>query len=83
VFDPGSAGETFNVGGNPTGNDPGQTVGQGNTTSGTGGSYVPVNQVIADYLAQATSALDQADIPPSMRALIQAYFDALAAGTGP
>jgi hypothetical protein len=77
VFDPGTPGETENAGGNPSGDDPGQTVGTGNTTSSAGGSFVPLSRVIAAYETQATAALDRADVAPSVRALVRSYFDLL------
>jgi len=41
-------------------------------------AQVPVADVLPRYQAEATRALGQLDIPPSQRALVQAYFDALA-----
>lgn len=79
VFDPG---DELDAGGSNTGTDPGQTVGRGNTGSSRGGSHVPYGRVLADYEARATRALDRADVPPSLRALVRAYFDNLA-GRGP
>jgi hypothetical protein len=78
VFDPGSPGDQLNTDGNANGNDPGSTIGQGNAASGSGQGFVPVAQILAGFQAQLTAALEQADIPPSTRALIQSYFDALA-----
>jgi hypothetical protein len=83
IFDPGTPGEQIDAGGRPTGNDPGQTTGQGDTTSRAGGAYVPVADVLADYQARATEALESTDIPPSLRALVRDYFDRLATGNGP
>ena len=78
VFDPGAEGEQLDAGGDPTGRDPGETVGRSDTGSGTGASFVPLADVLADYENRATRTLERADIPPSVRALVRAYFDALA-----
>jgi hypothetical protein len=80
IFDPGTEGDRLDTPGTRTGDDPGQTAGRGNTSSNRGGAYVPLADVVADYEAQATEALGRADIPPSLRALVRAYFDQLAAG---
>ena len=50
--------------------------GQGPTLAG--GTFVPLSDALPRYRAEATRALDTLDIPPSLRALIRAYFDALA-----
>jgi hypothetical protein len=75
VFDPG---EQLDAGGTATGNDPGQTVGQGSASSGQNGARVPVADVLGDYEERATRALERADIPPSLRDFVRAYFDNLA-----
>jgi hypothetical protein len=79
VYDPG---EQLDAGGAGSGDDPGQTVGEGDTGSGRGGAHVPYGEVLADYEQRATRALDRAAVPPSLRALVRAYFDNLA-GRGP
>jgi hypothetical protein len=83
VFDPGTEGDELNTDGTPSGNDPGETVGRGNTASSAGGTFVPLGEVLAGYQARATAALDRTDIPPSVRVLVRAYFDRLSTGAGP
>jgi hypothetical protein len=47
---------------------------------------VPLADALSSYAQEATTALDATAVPPSVRALVVAYFDALqgrvAAATG-
>ena len=36
-----------------------------------------MSDVLDDYLRQATDAMDNASVPPSLRALVLAYFNLL------
>ncbi|MGH9243683.1 MAG: hypothetical protein ACRD29_05070, partial [Acidimicrobiales bacterium] len=83
IFDPGTPGDELDTGGTPTGTDPGETTGRGNTSSQAGGSYVPWGDVFSGYQRQATEALDRTSIPPSLRVLVREYFDRLATGNQP
>ena len=74
-------GDQIDAGGSSSGDDPGETVGEGDTGSGRGAAHVPYGEVLAEYEARATRALDRADVPPSLRALVRAYFDRLAGRT--
>jgi hypothetical protein len=40
---------------------------------------VPYAQVLPEYLNQAADALGELRLPPSMRGIVQTYFDLLAA----
>jgi hypothetical protein len=53
-------------------------VGDGPTTGGA--ARVPVADVIDRYARQATTAVDRAGIPPSVRDLVRDYFERLAGG---
>ncbi len=57
--------------------DAGETVGRGDTASGRGPARVPAAEVLDSYERRAITALERADVPPSVRALVRAYFDAL------
>jgi hypothetical protein len=77
VFDPtGEDGEDIDVGGAGSG-DPGETIGKGNGGSTAGQARTPLSKALARYQRQATRAIERGDLPPSMRSLIQAYFDQL------
>ena len=43
-------------------------------------AFSNVGSQLPRYLEMASRALDRAEIPPSLRAFIRAYFDRLAAG---
>ena len=53
---------------------------EGPTTRGE--SVVPYAQVLPEYLNQAADALGELQLPPSMRGIVQAYFDRLAEEAG-
>jgi hypothetical protein len=76
LYDPkGTNGETLNTGG--SGNGESETVGKGNGQSGRGASFIPLSEALRRYQSQATAATDRGDLPPSLRALVRAYFDRL------
>jgi hypothetical protein len=54
-------------------------VGRGDAPTQTGQSIVPYSQVLPQYLNDAADALGQLRLPPSMRGIVQTYFDHLAA----
>ena len=56
----------------------GDVVGRGDAPTARGESVVPYAQVLPEYLNQAADALGQAQLPPSMRSIVQSYFDLLA-----
>ena len=78
IFDPvhGSGGDTETVGGG-SGSGQGGTIGTTNGQTNSGSSNVPVADVIDDYTRQATDAMNNPAVPPSVRALVLAYFDQL------
>lgn len=78
IFDPvhGTGGDTATVGGG-TGNGQGGTIGKTNGQTNNGSSNVPVADVIDDYTRQATDAMNNPTVPPSVRALVLAYFNQL------
>ncbi|MGH9285485.1 MAG: hypothetical protein ACRD0M_07400 [Acidimicrobiales bacterium] len=80
VFDPppaSTAGAQLNAGG--AGNEgPSETVGRTDGPSRAGAALVPVASVLPRYAAEATRALETLSLPPSLRALVRAYFDGLA-----
>jgi hypothetical protein len=79
VYDPnrkGTDGDQLNVTGRP-GNGQSQVVGQGNLTDPVNAPLVPLAQAFPRYREQASEALSRLDIPPSMRAVVRAYFDSL------
>ncbi|HEV8639215.1 MAG TPA: hypothetical protein VG370_33830, partial [Chloroflexota bacterium] len=70
-------GEQINVGGKP-GEGPDRTIGKGQGPTLSGATRVPLQQALPRYRSEATRALDILDIPPSLRALVRAYFESLA-----
>jgi hypothetical protein len=80
VFDPadgGSVSEVVQVG-IDGGSGQGQIIGKGEAPTQTGQSVVPYAQVLPQYLNQAADALGELQLPPSMRGIVQTYFDLLA-----
>ena len=79
VFDPvlSGDGETGTVGGG-TGGDS-ETVGTGAGATESGSRNVALSDALPQYTAEATQALDATAVPPSVRSLVLAYFDSLAA----
>ena len=78
IFDPahGTGGETGSVGGG-SGNGQGGTIGSSDGQTNNGSANVPVSDVIDDYTQQATDAMNNPAVPPSIRALVLAYFNQL------
>lgn len=56
----------------------GEIVGRGEAPTERGQSVVPYAQVLPEYLNEAADALSTLNLPPSMRAIVQSYFDQLA-----
>lgn len=80
VFDPADRGTLSDVlqVGIDGGSGEGQIIGKGEAPTQTGQSVVPYSQVLPEYLNQAADALDELQLPPSMRGIVQTYFDLLA-----
>jgi hypothetical protein len=57
----------------------GQLTGKGDAPTHRGESVVPYTEVLPDYLNQAADALSTLEVPPSMRQIVESYFDGLAA----
>jgi hypothetical protein len=55
----------------------GEIEGREEGPTGRGYAHVPLNRAYPYYRERASEALDTLDIPPSMRSLVRAYFDAL------
>jgi hypothetical protein len=75
----GTAGDQLNATGQ-LGDGPTQAAGKGNGPSTVRAGQVPLAQVLPRYQAEATAAVARLNLPPSQRALVQAYFSALAGG---
>lgn len=56
----------------------GSILGRADAPTTRGQSVVPYAQVLPEYLNQAADALGQLQLPPSMRGIVQTYFDLLA-----
>jgi hypothetical protein len=80
VYDPiaGGDGEQINLGGRP-GQGPTTAAGRGQGQHRASGAQVPLERALPYYRAEATRALDSLNLPPSLRALVRAYFDSLGA----
>jgi hypothetical protein len=57
----------------------GEIIGKGEAPTRRGDSVVPYAQVLPQYMNDAADALDELALPPSMKSIVQAYFDLLAA----
>jgi hypothetical protein len=82
VFEPppaGSDGQQLNAAG-PQGQGPSQAAGKADGPTQRNSAQVPLADVLPRYAAEATRALNQLNIPPSQRALVQSYFSSLADG---
>ena len=78
VYVPGySEGDKLEAGGSGPG-EPGETVGQGNGPTGRGGSRVPLSELPQSYRDAMVAALERSDLPPTLRDVIQAYFESTA-----
>ena len=60
------------------GSGDGDILGRADAPTARGQSVVPYAQVLPEYLNQAADALGQLQLPPSMRDIVQTYFDLLA-----
>ena len=60
------------------GSGDGSILGRADAPTARGQSVVPYAQVLPEYLNQAADALGQLQLPPSMRGIVQTYFDLLA-----
>lgn len=80
IFDPISEGNVsdFVQVGIDGGIGDGAVVGKADAPTQTGQSVVPYARVLPEYLNQAADALGQLQLPPSMRGIVQKYFDLLA-----
>lgn len=56
----------------------GDVIGEAEGPTARGESVVPYAQVLPEYLNQAADALGELQLPPSMRGIVQSYFDLLA-----
>jgi hypothetical protein len=80
VFDPideGSVSDLIHVG-IDGGSGDGDVIGKAEAPTARGQSVVPYAQVLPEYLNQAADALGELQLPPSMRGIVQTYFDLLA-----
>jgi hypothetical protein len=84
VFDPQEAsGPTDEVNADPNrSSGESETVGKGNAPSTKSNGAVPLSSALPKYSERATAAVDQMQIPPSVRALVKAYFQRMAERTG-
>lgn len=60
------------------GSGDGDVIGRAEAPTARGQSVVPYAQVLPEYLNQAADALGELQLPPSMRGIVQTYFDQLA-----
>jgi hypothetical protein len=60
------------------GSGEGDVLGRADAPTTRGESVVPYAQVLPEYLNQAADALSELQLPPSMRGIVQNYFDLLA-----
>ena len=56
----------------------GDVIGEAEGPTARGESVVPYAQVLPEYLNQAADAMGELQLPPSMRSIVQSYFDLLA-----
>ena len=79
VFDPESGGAGTDVKVDIEGGaGEGQTVGRGDAATTEGSAFVPLQDVLGDYLDRAATSLDELDLPPDLRTTVRDYFDHLA-----
>lgn len=60
------------------GSGQGAVIGRGDAPTQRGESVIPYAQVLPEYLSDAADALAALQLPPSMRSIVQNYFDQLA-----
>jgi hypothetical protein len=58
----------------------GDIVGRTDGPTQRGDAQVPYREVLPRYLDEAASALDELDLPPSLRTTVREYFENLAQG---
>lgn len=61
------------------GSGDGDILGRADGPTARGEAVVPYAQVLPEYLNQAADALGELQLPPSMRSIVQTYFELLAA----
>ncbi|HSL84484.1 MAG TPA: hypothetical protein VLF66_17055, partial [Thermoanaerobaculia bacterium] len=61
------------------GSGDGDVLGRADGPTARGEAVVPYAQVLPEYLNQAADALGELQLPPSMRTIVQTYFELLAA----
>lgn len=61
------------------GSGDGDVLGRADGPTARGEAVVPYAQVLPEYLNQAADALGELQLPPSMRSIVQTYFELLAA----
>jgi hypothetical protein len=78
IFDPTAIdeGDELDLDPNATDGDD-ETVGRTDGQTSRGEAYVPLSRALPRFVEQATRALDRAQVPPSLRAFVRAYFDRL------
>ncbi len=83
VFDPAAGGpnEEIEVG-IDGGQGDGEIVGRQDGTTTDGVSLVPYRDVLPQYLADATAALDDLHLPAELRGVVTDYFDNIARASG-
>ena len=84
VFDPvdrGNVSDMLQVG-IDGGSGEGAVIGTAEAPTQTGQSLVPYSRVLPEYLNEAADALGELQLPPSMRGIVQTYFDLLADEAG-
>jgi hypothetical protein len=80
IFDPilgGNISDQIQVG-IDGGSGQGDIVGRGDAPTQRGESVVPYAQVLPNYLGEAADTLSSLQLPPSLRGIVQSYFDGLA-----
>lgn len=77
-IDPGALADLVQIG-IAGGTGDGDILGRANGPTIQGESVVPYAQVLPQYLNQAADALSELRLPPSMRTIVQTYFNLLAA----
>lgn len=60
----------------------GDILGRAEAPTQRGESVVPYAQVLPEYMNQAADALSELQLPPSMRGIVQTYFERLADEAG-
>ncbi len=84
IVDPNAleSGDPLDLGGTLSNDGSTETVGEGDGLTTSGGSRVPVSDVVGDYADRASRAADSSRLPPSQQELVGDYFDVLTQGGG-